>query len=268
LIELLITIAIIAILAALLLPALSHAKARAHRTACVNNQRQLSIVWHVYADDAAQCLVVNGHNGLGRDPDLFWVYGQHGRPETFSDPKYLVDLTLATFAPYLKTPKVYKCPADPGVVFASIGPTAIPAPVTRSYGMNCYFGTATTLVPYTTPGYRRYRKTSDLLNPADRFVFIDGNSQSLCCPAFMVTMNRDDFFHYPGTYHSSRSAVLTFADGHAEVRRWRDPRTDKKVPPRQTIPHHQMSPGNQDIKWLQTRTTEPSSEPRILGGPL
>jgi prepilin-type N-terminal cleavage/methylation domain-containing protein/prepilin-type processing-associated H-X9-DG protein len=51
LIELLVVMAVIGILAALLLPALSAAKARAKRTACVSNLRQISVGIRLYADD-------------------------------------------------------------------------------------------------------------------------------------------------------------------------------------------------------------------------
>ncbi|MSU58882.1 MAG: prepilin-type N-terminal cleavage/methylation domain-containing protein [Pedosphaera sp.] len=51
LIELLVVVAIIGILAALLLPALSRAKASSHRTKCINNLKQLAGGIQMYADD-------------------------------------------------------------------------------------------------------------------------------------------------------------------------------------------------------------------------
>jgi prepilin-type N-terminal cleavage/methylation domain-containing protein len=61
LIELLVVIAISAILAALLFPALARAKAHARRIQCINNQRQLAMVWMLYAGDCLDRAVPNGH---------------------------------------------------------------------------------------------------------------------------------------------------------------------------------------------------------------
>ena len=78
LIELLVVMAIIAILASLLLPALSTAKAKAQRTACMNNFKQLQLAWLTYAQDHDDQLPSNGRDvpqpyqmGMG----IWWAQG-------------------------------------------------------------------------------------------------------------------------------------------------------------------------------------------------
>ena len=52
-------IAVIAILAVLLLPALARAKVAAKKVQCINNQKQLAAVWVMYAGDNSDLLVAN-----------------------------------------------------------------------------------------------------------------------------------------------------------------------------------------------------------------
>lgn len=96
LIELLVVIAIIAILAAMLLPALSKAKAKGVQTQCINNNKQMALSFTMWGDD----------NNDGKYP---WNSGrgQIGG----ADPKQLRTNWVALQA-YLRNPKVLTCPAD------------------------------------------------------------------------------------------------------------------------------------------------------------
>ena len=64
LMELLVVIAIIAILAALLLPVLKNAKAKAQRTTCLNNLRQINLGVRMYSDDSQDASPSPGSAGL------------------------------------------------------------------------------------------------------------------------------------------------------------------------------------------------------------
>jgi prepilin-type N-terminal cleavage/methylation domain-containing protein len=264
LIELLVVIAIIAIIAGMLLPVLGRAKDKARRIQCVNNEKQLMLSWTLYSGDNREVLAPNGgrYGGGGSPPGgqpYLWVHGgNHGDPQSLTYTQYLVGPTFALFAPYLRGPEIYKCPAD-----RSLGPVRGRSTAVyhaRSYAMNVYVGTRSGNVEQPlslNSTYRVYLNTSQIVSdsPANRFVFIDGHPASICTPGFGISMNSDVFVHYPSSLHRGLG-VLAFADAHIESRKWLDSRTRKGFPGAgQYLSHNEASPGNQDLRWLRERTT-------------
>src|SRR2546427_2447185 len=123
--ELLAVIAVIGVLAGLLLPALSKARSQARRIECTNNQRQLFLIWMMYAGDHNDALPPNGHGDpafLDEEHIKLWVGGDtHFYLPAFTNVQLLLDSQYAVFGAYLKSAATYKCPEYRSLPSSSTG---------------------------------------------------------------------------------------------------------------------------------------------------
>jgi len=279
LIELLVVIAIIAILASLLLPALSKAKAKVQGIGCLNNLKQMTLAWTMYAHDQNDAVPMNIGAAAQGDWES-WVRGNMtlDNPPTNSpflptDSTNRVYLEGSQLAPYLGLGSlgIWRCPSDQstrtfgGVRYARV----------RSFSMNvglgCYHPTRDLYRPPWVSDWswqHIVRKLSDIRNPgpANCFVFLDEREDSIHESKFVVHTDgllsanpaAYKLVAYPASYHNG-AGNLSHADGHAESHKWVDDRTRPPL-----VRDHDLemdvfmvdciaSPGNRDVQWLQER---------------
>ena len=238
LIELLVVIAVIAILAALLLPALSRAKAQALNVACLNSLKQLQICSHLYAVDHADRVPPNnfayevptGQPIPGFSTTYTWCPGLAPYDTTPAN------IESGLLFPYNRSLGIYRCPADRSTVETTNG-VRLPMPRTRSYNLSNAINGHPTNPPFLI-FQPSFQKESDITDPGPSrlFTFIDVQERAIRDSSFgIIPPGWEQVFgaeliwvDLPADRHR-QGCNLSFADGHVEHWRWAVPRVFRKL---------------------------------------
>jgi prepilin-type N-terminal cleavage/methylation domain-containing protein/prepilin-type processing-associated H-X9-DG protein len=256
LIELLVVIATVAVLTSILLPALANTHPDSQAFQCLNNEKQITLAWQMYAEDNQDLLPPNDYpytTGFvqstitQQDKMKNWVVGTmtdnfdaaaKNASKTLLDPHSLISR-------YETNTTIYHCPADTYVdpVYHSVH--------SRSYSMNSAVGSTWNASFAGGPalgqpvqggwlpgaGYNAgqtawltYGKLSSFTRPgpANTFVIMDEhpfsiNDGSLIISA-VATAGNTYIIDFPGGNHNG-AAGISFADGHVIIHKWLDSRT-------------------------------------------
>lgn len=279
LIELLVVIAIIAILAAMLLPALKNAKTQALGAKCLSNKKQLQLAWLMYADDNRQTLPDNhdyedfGQYSPPKPPGTpCWAEGKMdwnsvnpGSDDT--NIQNLVGADWSLLGSYVgASVQIFTCPADVYVSPAQRASGYVNR--CRSVAMNGLMGPGE---KYSFTGWTLTNSITKINNftippPSLSWVFLDEHPDWLDDAQFYInpseTNGVGEFTELPGNYHNNACGV-SFADGHAEIHKWMDPRIEWSALPveykyQQNFGSSGMtfSAGSpcQDLAWMAQRT--------------
>jgi prepilin-type processing-associated H-X9-DG protein/prepilin-type N-terminal cleavage/methylation domain-containing protein len=251
LVELLVVISILAILASLLFPALAKAKARGQAVSCLNNLKQLQVGWFAYVQDNREAIPPNISRLMGSDQVNMpgaWVAG-NAQIDTNT-----ANVEAGVIFGQVGSATVYRCPADNSVVRNH--PTIRR---TRSYSshhyMNCDImcgGCGVELVNRTPLNLRKY---TGIVNPPPSlaWVFMEEHELSIDDGVFVThspwfAPGVPDFWVSFPTYRHENGANVSFADGHAILRRWRFRRTITSYQDQSTVA---QGDDLADLKWVE-----------------
>ncbi len=236
----------------------------------MSNHRQLALAWRMYSDDNQDRLLYASE--LPWVPSTLagaWVTGTlDNNPLNRSNWDPEVNIKKSPMWPYTgKNLGIWKCPADRSSVVVD----GEKKPRVRSMSMNVFMGgwggtygnwEFTSSAPAYT-NHMIFTKQTELAHrgPDKLFVFLDMREDSIDMGNFATSMRgwqdepeQYEFFDLPGNYHHYAGG-FSFADGHAEIKRWKDPRTTPPLVRDGYVKDVFKSPNNVDIRWLQERTT-------------
>jgi len=212
LVELLVVIAIIALLMAILMPALNKAREQGKRILCLNNLKQMTLCWIMYADENDD-KIVNGMGGVNRTDEKAWVGkcwdNNYGSGVQLPESQQIAQIKLGALWPYCKNLDLYRCP------------TAFRGEMVTYAAMDSMNGISRT---GTNKSGCWIKRRDQIKQCASRMVFID---EGWVTPdSYAVYYVTGKWWDDPTVRHSD-GTNFSFADGHSEFHKWKSAWTVK-----------------------------------------
>ncbi len=231
LVELLVVIAVLAILIALLQPALSMARAKAREVKCLNNLKQLQICAKLYSLDHDDFLLPNRNvyyvgtetQSVGFSDNMTWCAAL-APFDTTTD-----NIERGLLFKYNKSTDIYLCPSDRSRV-RTPGGEPLHLRRTRSYNLSQSING----LPYPAgtsapPGFAKESEIDDP-TPSQLIFFVGVHEDSIYDSHFGIPARGSPFANEPRWWdlpagRHSQGCSFSFADGHVERWKWASPKT-------------------------------------------
>lgn len=249
LVELLVVIAVIALLMAILLPALNRAREMGKRAVCLHHLQQLFIAWTMYADGNNDKIVRGDAGEYGWHPDeTEWVLRDWGSPP-MSIEQQKESIMKGALYRYTKSIDVYRCPTVEKHVKLRTYSAVDSMNSTDSSYMPAISPAPTTIKAVMIKVRQTMRK------PYERIVFIDdGGLGNGAMGGFTIHIYKDAYLTNSKCWwdeapiRHGEGSTFVFADGHAEYHKWMDKQTIAFS--KGEISNPCDNDGNEDMRWF------------------
>jgi prepilin-type processing-associated H-X9-DG protein len=211
----------------------------------------VTIAWTLYTHDNNDVMPLNTFpTPLARawtyDLQTWWNWDDTTNVAKLMAPEY------SSLGDYSKNPEVYLCPAD-HYVSAEQKAAGITRRI-RNISLNLSMGGPCPQKQDYWSIWEIYDRVAKLTDSANRYVFIDEHPDTIHRGYFEINGNRFGpmgFISFPSPLHNG-GATLSFADAHAEYKKWRG--EDSKKPVEFRPMPVRVSKEKQDYLWLWRRT--------------
>lgn len=230
LIELLVVVAIIAVLVSMLLPALRGARNAARVTVCLANQKSLALAYTLYANDFREVLV-HSYTNFDQFDSSWQDYPRDAAGVIMTQPALVAATNVSAQIDACKRGRLFQYAPDQGAYHC-------PSDTRNTVRWNS--GAALAYVTYSIPNYLNgdpvyesqtvvwkppAKRMGDLWRPADNFAFLEeSDPRGLNIDSWVMYMTQERWIDTLTVWHGNEGTI-GFADGHALLHRWEDPRT-------------------------------------------